>query len=520
MQNNTRTINSLKNMISGVGGQALYTVLKLVSRYMFIKALGEQYLGVNGLFTNIITVLSISELGLGSAIVFAMYKPIAERDEDKINALMYLYKKAYTIIGSIIFILGLALIPGLNYLVDFGESSNYINIYLVYIMFLLETSTSYWFFEYKKSFLFANQKNYIVNSFDYVCKIIFTIIQMVVIWDFSFFDKSMRFYLFTLFGIIGNIASKFLIRRYTDKHYPYQSKIIKGTLSKAEKKSIVKNVFSISLHRICTKIMNSIDNIVISAFMIGGTLVVGVYSNYTLITVTIAGFTQQVINSVTAALGDKYANDSKESNEFIFKCMDLINTWMYAFCSICMWILVNPFLDLMFGQKYVLSQSVLFLICYNFLVVYQLNPTTNYRYASGIHWHGKYVPLATIAINVVLSLALVKPLGIFGVLFATAVSNTLTTYWVDPILVYKHAFNMSSKGYFKRLLINDIFIFALAGFITLITLPFAENTWSNFAIKFIVVVLTNVAFLLKEYKTKEFKFCKNLALSLIKKNKS
>lgn len=511
-----RVENSIKSIASGLAGQLLYTILKVISRVAFVYALGSAYLGLNGLFTGIISILNITELGLSNAIVFALYKPIAEKDYSKISALMNLYKKAYTIIGWIIFTAGVALIPFLPFIVNLGDKQEIVNINVVYMLFLLETTTSYWFFEHKKSFLFAAQKNYIVNGYEYLFKIIFTILQIGSIVFITVISKEYRFYFYSVLGIVGNLCSKFAIKRYANKHYPYQKEYHNEKLTDEDKKAIVKNVSALSLYKICTKISNSITSILISTMLYGGTILVGIYSNYTMITSVIDTCLLTVTKGINASIGDYYVAESKEKSEFLYRSISLLFTWIYGFSSVCLLFLTNNFLFLVFGNEYVLSKSTLLIIVLNFWVIGQTRAANSFRNASGIYWQGKFRPLVNVVINIVAAVLLAKPFGINGILFGILLGNVVTLLWYEPWLVYTKAFQMSWKPCFIKMIHQNVVIMltCLVCGVLISLLPL--NGWINLIVRLLIcTIVTNGILLLSNFRTAEFDYIKQKAIAVL-----
>lgn len=494
----------------------LYTVLKVLSRAAFVYALGSAYLGLNGLFTNIISILNIAELGLSNAIVFALYRPIAEQNHAKISALMNLYKKAYRIIGWVIFTLGVLLVPFLPHIINFGEVQVDININVVYMLFLLETTTSYWFFEHKKSFLFAEQKNYIVNSYEYLFKTAFTLLQIGTIVLFTGITKEYRFYTYSALGIIGNIGGKLAIKRYADRHFPYQKEYHQEKLSVEDKKDIVKNVSSLSLYKICTKITNSITSILISALLGSGTILVGIYSNYTMITSVVDTCLLAVTRGLSASVGDYYAAESKEKSEALYRSIGLVFTWMYAVASVCLLLLTNPFIDFVFGQEYVLQNSSIFIIVANFWVIGQTRTANCFRNAAGLYWQGKFRPLVNVIINLTAALLLAKPLGLNGILLGILIGNATTLLWFEPWLVYTKAFMMRSFPCFVQMLKYNIELILACVLCYNIDSLLPFDGFIGMCIRAILYAsLTSVIYIASSFHTKEFLFVKDKVIKLV-----
>ena len=351
-----RTINSAKNILTGVVGQILTYVLQFISRTVFIYMLGAEYLGISGLFVNVLTILSITELGIGTAIAYSLYKPLADKDIRIIQATMNLFRKAYFIIGCAIFALGFAMMPFLPYIMK--GTTKLININLIFALYLFQSVSSYWFFAYKSALLQADQKKFIINLIRYAVTIATTCLQIVLLIVFK------SFLLYTIVSITSNILSNILSARKADKIYPYIKNRNNEILSKESKKAIYKNIFGMSIYKLNAVILRSTDNIVISIFI--GVVAVGLYSNYLIITSALIMIAKLIFSSVTSSIGNLFVSESKQKNEFIFRCLSFMSYWIYGFCAVCLWILFNPFITLWVGDTFLLDNFVVLIIVLDF----------------------------------------------------------------------------------------------------------------------------------------------------------
>ena len=285
----TRSQNVKKNLIFNVVKYVATLLLQFILRTVLIYYMGAEYLGLNGLFSNIFGFLNLAELGIGSAIVFSMYKPIAENDIEKIKALQNLYKKFYLIISLVVGIIGLILTPFIPFFMNGGVEAN-INIYILYIMYLCYTLVGYWS-AHKRSLLFAYQRNDVENKIKTICMFFMTILQIVVLVLFR--NYYVYFSISILFAVIEcstiHISANKLFPRINGKSIPLDDKT---------KKEIKKNITALSMHKIGSAVVFSTDNILISTFF--GLTALGVYSNYSLIITTITTFFILIINAIQA----------------------------------------------------------------------------------------------------------------------------------------------------------------------------------------------------------------------------
>lgn len=493
---NTRLKMTAKNAFWSYFSMGVSFVLQFISRTVFIYYLGEGYLGINGLFSNVLGVLSFAELGIGTAINFSLYKPVAEHDVEKIKAYMFYYKWAYRAIALIVCVLGIALIPFLDILVT--DPGNVGNITVYYCVYLFNTVTSY-FVSYKYSLVNAEQKNYIYTNVNLVITASTTVIQIIslVIW------KNFLVYLLVAAGF--GVFQKIFVSIYFDKLYPYlRDKNVKK-LSKAEKNTLVSKVKALVIHKIGDVSVHQTDNIIVSAFV--STKMVGLLSNYNLIISTVSSCINILFNSVTGSLGNMVATETKEYQYQIFKKYRFIGFWFYGFTAIALSILMSPFITLWIGDRMVVDILTINLIVLDYYMIGQRICLNNIKSAAGVFEPDKYVALLQAVVNLVTSILFVKLIGLPGVYVGTIIQGALSSI-LKPILSYKILFGKSSWYYF----IDSIRYGSAVLFAYIICLFFskrimAEITIMNFGIMIILVaVIPNVIFMLIFHKNEEFKY--------------
>jgi O-antigen/teichoic acid export membrane protein len=505
-----RTVNSMKNAATGIGGKSLTIILQFISRTVFIYTLGKEYLGISSLFSNILHVLSITELGIGTAIVYSLYKPLVDKDEYSVSANMNFLRKAYFVVGSIVGVIGLILIPFLPSIMK--ETTNLVNINLVYILYLFQSVSSYWFFAYKSLLLKADQKSYIINISKYLLLLFSVCLQIIILIVLR------SFILYTIVGITSNIALNLIISYRVDKLYPYLKKYKDARLLEDEKRSVYKNLFGVSMYKINSTIVRSTDSIIISSFI--GTIAVGLYSNYHLIVNTLVTMSKLFFSSFTASVGNLFVSEDKEKSEFIFRCLSFLSFWLYGFAAITLWILFNPFIRLWVGEEYLFDSYIVLVIVLDFLLDGYQQVSIAYKDACGLFWKGRYRPLATGVINIVASVILAPRIGIAGVLLGTIISRMLTTWWFEPWMVYKFAFGMEVKNYFFRYFKFFGLVLLIGYFCNIFTIPFNEVSWVNLFFKLtICIIVTNSFFYFIFKNTEEFQYIKGTLLKLYSKVK-
>lgn len=510
MKEKSRLKNSIFNFTSGIGYRILTLLTAFVVRTVFVRCLAIEYLSVNGLYSNILSMLSLAELGFGTAIIYSMYQPLAEGDKDKLLLLIKLYQKVYRIVGTVILVIGLALVPFLNLLVKEAPEIRGLTFY--YILFLMNTVASYWFGAYKNSLLQADQKAYIISNYSSVVNIIKSILQIIVLIIF----RSFTFYL--LSQLISVILQNILIAKKVDNIYAFVKKRTDSKLSQNETKKIFKDVKALMLSKISNTVLNSTDNIIISTFI--GFNWVGLLSNFVMITDALTAVLCQVTSSITAGLGNYFATEKKEDGYALFKRVEFLNFWLYGFSMVALVILLNPFVTLWLGADYTLSRDVVVWISINFFVSGFINTFYTFRYTLGLFTQAQYGPVVVTLLNIVLSIALSYQWGMAGVLAATTLSRVCVNLWYDPILVHKRGFDVPVASYFKNYLLRIIILIALIIGLQGVSDVLMRDgvTVLRFgALAGLVVLIANGVFVCFYCKTDEFRYFYGLIIKMIKK---
>ncbi len=492
-----RKLNSLKNIIASTTLSIITMLAGFIIQTIFLKQLGTEYLGINSLFANIVSMLAIAELGIGTAIVYNLYKPISNNDIDVIKSLMKLYKKCYTYIAIIISIIGVCIMPFLSLIV--GKVNIAQNIYLIFLLFLIDTICSY-LLTYKRSILFAQQKNYIVNIIHLLYLIIMSTLQILVL----IFTKN--FLLFLTVKIIMRIIENVIITLVSNKMYPYITEKNVNKLDKGILEDIIKKVKALLLHKLAGFIVFGTDNIIISMFL--GITCVGLYSNYNLILIAVNTIVSQIFVSLTASIGNMLVTEIKEKSLEIFKKVEFLNFLVFNFCSICIYLLAEPFIKLWIGEEYILPNIVLLVLVVNFYIQGMRRNMSVFKEAAGIYYEDRFIPLVESLINIVASVALVKVFGLAGVFMGTIISTLVLFLYSYPKYVYKKLFDKSGTIY-----VLEFFKYLIV-FIVCITLTYTVanfNRIDNVLVQLVLnlgicIVVPNIIMYFIFKNTEEFKY--------------
>ena len=500
---NSRLKNSALNFASGFLGRVLTILLNFAVRTIFIYCLNEAYLSVNGLYSNILTVLSLAELGFGSAMVYRMYAPVAVKDYQKAAALLQFYKKVYIIIGVVIFLLGLCVIPFMDYIIK--DKPDISGLTLYYILFLVNTSISYWFSSYKASVLYADQKEYIKTNVQNTMAILQSGLQIVLLLLFR------KYLLYLLIQLAGNIFLNLYVAHLVDKRYPEIQTYQGASLSAEERVQIRKDTEALVLSRFGHVALNGTDNIIISAVV--GVLWVGRLSNYTLICDSVTSVLCQITAAITGSLGNFFATEDKHAGYALFKKVEFLNFWLYGFSFIALVTLLDPFVQIWAGERFVLGLPISIAIAINFFVAGYMNTLWVFRSTIGLFKQGKFRPILVAILNIILSIFLGKLWGVFGVLFATFLSRAAISLWYDPLILHRYGFEVSCKPFFARyfrrvLLLTTILIVMLT--IRYVVLSSATTVLRFAVITMFTAIVPNAIFWLAYHRCEEYAYFRSI----------
>ena len=500
----SRTENITRNVAVTVITQVLSLLFSFVNRTIFIHFLGEQYLGLDGLFTSLLTVFSLAELGIGNALIFSLYKPIAEGNTFRAQQYLHLYDRAYRWIIGVILIIGLSLIPFLDSIVNISVDID-VNIYIIYILFLLNTVSSY-FLAHRQAVLVINQQQSTVSLYQVGTKIVVNIIECIVLLCFK------SYYVFLIIRVLGNYVMAILISCRAKKEYPELCADNCEKLPKEDVNRIKKDVYALFIRRVGGVVLASADNIIINAFI--SLAMVGIYSNYVLIVNSVQGITTLMMTAMTASIGNFIATHDTIESEKAFELYTYITYLIYGVCSACFVLLVNRFIVLLWGTEYLLSKSALYLIVFNFFLYGFQSSINTFRDTTGLFVQGKYRSFISAFVNIVFSIVLVKRMGIEGVILGTILSRLLVSAWYDPYILYKHFFKKKSKKYFGQLFLFVLLVFSICYLLDQITIQIPA-TIGGFVICFFISICSIVILMLPFYKTKVSKDLYTRILTII-----
>jgi O-antigen/teichoic acid export membrane protein len=430
MNKQNRLKNTSRNIGVGLICQCIVLILPFINRTILIYTLGAKFTGLSSLFTSILSVLNIAELGFNAAIIYNMYKPIADTDVNEVKKLLVLYRRIYKIVGIVMLCGGIIILPFIKLLIK-GDVPSNINLYVLYLMYLLNSVLSYLLFAYKESILLADQRQDVSS----LIRTGITILQYVL--QFILLIITKNYYVYMLIAILGTVCTNFMIYYIVNKMYPEYKKI--GQQSAKISKKMKKQLGAMLLDRICTVSRNSIDSIIISSFL--GLVSVTIYSNYYSIYNSLYTLVLVIGHSMTASIGNSLITESDEKNHQDLEKFSFIHVWIAGWLSICLACLYQPFMKIWMGENLLLSNFNMLLFCIYFYVINMSTIKNQYITASGTQQFYKKGYILQLISNIILNIVLGKYLGITGILLATI----FTSLFIDFVYMTKILF----KSYFK-----------------------------------------------------------------------
>lgn len=488
-----------KNIAFGFVSNFVILFMNFLQRTIFILILGQTLTGVNSLFSGILSMLSMAELGIGSALNYSLYKPVANKDYEKIKSYMLFYKKAYRIIAAVITIIGLALTPFLKYLVKNPGDNTIQELTVYYLIFLFNTVSTY-FVAYKYSLVNAEQRNYIQTNITTITKIVTVVVQIVVLL------VTRNFLIYLLAQAAVELLQKIFVSRYLNRLYPYLCEKKVQKLEKEETAVIITKTKALMCHKIGDVARLQTDSIIISSFIDVG--VNGIVDNYNYVITYVANFVNIIFNSVLSGFGNLVATESKEKQYEVFKVYRFFACWLYGFATVGFWYLLTPLIgNLWLNDEWVIGQGIVTLILIDFYFKGGRVVLANFKIAAGVFEKDRYLALIQGGVNLVLSIGLVQVIGLSGIYVGTVVSGLMANV-IQPLIVYHDCFERKAISYFTDSL---KYLCIIVG-ITLLLLPvkaaiLQEVTFLRFLGMAVVITLVyNGVFWLAFGRSGEFRY--------------
>lgn len=500
-----RTRKSAVNLIVACTTQMINVLLQFLLRTLFIRVLSTEYLGLNGLFSNILSFLSFAELGFGASITFSLYKPLAANDEKAVAGIMNFFKRVYWFVGIFVLVCGISLTPLLPWLIHDMPDIPHLNF--IYILWVLNSGISY-FGVYKSTLIIADQRRDIVDKNSIIFKILQLLLQAVVLF------VSKNYVLYLVLQVCMTVSSNISISIIADKRFSYLRKYRKERIDKKSLEEIKRNVGATILHKLGAVVIFGTDNILLSKYF--GLVVVGMYSNYYLIINTLTNLVGQIQGAIIASVGNLGATESNQKKLEVFEQYCFLNFWVFCFTAACLLALLDPFIRLWIGDGYTIPFAVVFVLVLNYFLTGFRSAAATFDNAFGLFWNTRKLPVVESFLNIVFSLILAKIFGYIGIFMGTTLSSVMTGTWFEPYVLYKEGFKYPVSSYYRRL----VEYFVVAGIVAVSCLfgvsRIAFDGILGMAIKSVTAgVLSNLLLVIFYFRTKRARYIFGIIRKLI-----
>lgn len=504
----SRTQNMMQIAIVSEICTILNLIFGFVYRSIFLSILSAEYLGINGLFTQILQLLSLADLGIAGAITFRFYKPIQQNDVIQVGKLMNFFKTIYRIILLAVIGIGLSLLPFLHFLIeDTSEIPSDVNLYAIYLLFLIQSASSY-MFAYRQTLLTADQKQYVVS----LMQLVGTFLRYV--GQTAFLICTHNYSLTIAINIALNILSNYVVSVYAKRKYAPVFEV-KETLNALEKKEIFNDTKATLCHKIGGVVLNSTDSVILSKFV--GLLSVGLYSNYSLIIGNLSTLAKQILSNTTASLGNACAELNTQERYKVYMNLVFLNLWIASTLTVCLYVLINPFIKLWVGESMLLSRLTVLSLCAQFFFELARQVNLSYTSACGLFVKDIYRPFIEAGINLGVSIILVNILGIAGVFLGTVISCVTTVTWREPYLIFKYDLKRKANKYIFNFILFICLTVILCVIFEIIFTRFISNYLTWIISSFAIMLLTQCVFVAFTHRMSEFEYMVQIIKRIFRK---
>lgn len=505
---NNRTGNVIKNSGASLIEKMVQIIVQFVLRTAFIYILGNEYTGISGLFTDILHVLSLMELGLDSSMIYSLYEPLAKKDSRKISALLKFYRNAFYCIGFLVLGIGLACTPFLSYIVK-GVPNIAEDIRYIFMMYVITSACSY-FLIYKSVLLRADQKSRVISKWSSIIAVSECVLEIL------FLLLLRQFFAYLIIHLVATVSRNVIVSRISSKTYPEYFVKLDTRLTKGEMMKLYRDLACLTVYNLAGVVINSTDSVFISAFV--GTVEVAIVGNFTLIINGIRTAVNQIVNATKPSIGNLAATSSDERQIEVFDKMNFISFWVSCICCTCLFTLLNPFIgDIWFNASYKIPVLVVGVLVANFFIAVMVFPVESFRTANGLFIQGWMRPAIMAVINIILDFFWGRLWGILGIFVATTVSRLATQVWYDPWLVYRMVFKKRVIPYYVKYVCYAILtaLSCLVAFFLCSLIP-ASTGLVGFLLKMIAsFLISNIIVCIFFARTEEFTYVKNLCTKLV-----
>lgn len=506
----SRTEYSTRNTTASILARIAAILAGFMTRVVFTHTLSQDYVGINGLFSDILNVLALSELGAETAITYALYKPVSEENLEKQKSLMHMFRNIYLIVAAIVFAGGLLVIPFMGVLIK--NQPQIEHLIFIYLLYLVNSVLSY-LAVYKRNLIDAHQLSYIGVLYHTLALILQNLLQIFIL------IKTRNFVLYISAAILCTFLNNLAISRKADQLYPYLKERDVQELPKQEKRAIYQNIRAMLMHKLGAVIVNNTDNLLLSSLV--GIISNSIYSNYFLIIGSIRQVLNQMFQGIAASVGNLGVEEDKARVKKIFEASFFIGQWVFGMATICIFEIIDVFTGFCFGENYVFTRDITFVLCLNFYLTGMRQPSIVFRESLGVFWYDRYRPLAEAAINLIVSIFLGIHIGTAGIFWGTAISIVTASLWMEPYMLYRHCLKSSSVSYFIHYGLYALVTFFLWFGVDVLCRNITGSPCVVCIERLVVcLVVTNLIYLLLYHRMREFQLLKEKGKYILNQNSS
>ena len=478
-------------------------LLTFIGRRIFLQILALEYLGINSLFADVLSLLTMADLGLATAMAYSFYKPLAEKDEYKLAALIGFYRKIYNIIAVVVAVIGIALVPFLKYFVRLDNDIPYLEVY--YLVALANTVISY-MFVYKASIITADQKAYLVSQYALWTNILKTVLQIAVLY------VTKNYLVYCSMTIVATLLNNLIVSYQANKYYPFIRQ--KAVLDPNEKRNIFQTIKSAFLYKAVNSINTGTTNILISVIV--GTVAVGLYANYNVAVSTLIQLSVMFFGSLTASLGNLVVRENAKKRLQVFKTMQTASYWMSGFLIFCLYFVMDDFIVLWLGEQYVLGTLTKIMVLMNLYLVMTVMPVLSFREAVGMFQKIKYIMLITVVLNIALSFILGRYWGIAGILMASFIAKVCTYVWYEPWILFRDFFESKVRRLFWNHFANLALVSVCIAVFHAILPVYKTADWFEWLVKgCIFSIIINIVYFIRYRRSEEYQILKEKVVGIL-----
>ena len=483
------------------------SIMPFIVRTVMVRFIGIEYVGVSSLFVSVLEVLNVADFGLATALSYYLYKPAVANDRNKINLYMGHFRKLFFLTGTVILVGGFSVMPFIPYFVKGKAYPPELNIYLIYIIYVLQVALPYFLNLHISALLTAYLKSYINSVIVGTALLIMYVVQVISIVYFR------DYYMYTFALMLSVVFSGSLYFLAAKRYFPWID--YSGKFSQEYILDIRKRISAMIISKIRIVTRNSLDCIIISFFL--GLTVLAKYQNYYQVMYVPLMVTQMLKTAIQPSLGNGIAAESRESNYGIIKQYIFVNCFVSTVCMTCLLSLMQPFMKLWMGEQYLLGTDIVICVSIYYYVLSFSDIAMMLREATGIWLEGRWIAILESMINVILNVIFVQVLGLYGIILATILTVMFINIPLEGYYSIKGYFRGHYGDYLRMTLIYMLKAFITASVSYILCTRICVISYDTMVLRILASLLVPaIVFIILNIKNKEMRGTIELAVRVVK----